>query len=173
MKMKAATAVLVGLLMTFSLLAACSNSQESLSQTNTQTDNPSTGSGTANPSGTGAAAGDTGQGASTDNAKETPRNETLYINGLQWGAPTNFNLLSGNPAFPINYGNSRELIYETLFMINMIDGKLEPLLGSSYTWTDDKTLKIELNKDAKWSDGQPFTSDDVVYTYKLGQKYET
>lgn len=172
MKMKAATAVLVGLLMTFSLLAACSNSQESLSQTNTQTDNPSTGSGTANPSGTGAAAGDTGQGASTDNAKETPRNETLYINGLQWGAPTNFNLLSGNPAFPINYGNSRELIYETLFMINMIDGKLEPLLGSSYTWTDDKTLKIELNKDAKWSDGQPFTSDDVVYTYKLGQKYE-
>lgn len=109
--------------------------------------------------------------AAGDN-KETARNETLYINGLQWGAPTNFNLLSGNPAFPINYGNSRELIYETLFMINMLDGKLEPLLGTKYTWADDVTLKIDLNKDAKWNDGKPFTADDVVYTYKLGKKYE-
>ncbi|CAM3054869.1 ABC transporter substrate-binding protein [Paenibacillus sediminis] len=110
--------------------------------------------------------------ATTGDAKETPRNETLYINGLQWGAPTSFNLLSGNPAFPINYGNSRELVYETLFMINELDGNLEPLLGSKYSWTDDMTLRIELNKDAKWSDGQPFTSDDVVYTYQLGKKYD-
>ncbi|MFC0215367.1 ABC transporter substrate-binding protein [Paenibacillus chartarius] len=106
------------------------------------------------------------------NAMETPRNETLYITGLQWGAPTNFNLISGNPGFPINYGNSRELIYETLFMINQLDGKLEPLLGTKYAWTDNMTLRIELNKDAKWSDGKPFTADDVVYTYKLAQKYE-
>lgn len=112
------------------------------------------------------------QPATSGDAKETPRNETLYINGIQWGPPSNFNLLSGNPAFPINYGNSRELVYETLFMINQLDGKLEPLLGTKYEWTDDMTLHIELNKDAKWSDGQPFTSDDVVYTYQLGKKYD-
>lgn len=112
------------------------------------------------------------QPATSGDAKETPRNETLYINGIQWGPPSNFNLLSGNPAFPINYGNSRELVYETLFMINQLDGKLEPLLGTKYEWTDDMTLRIELNKDAKWSDGQPFTSDDVVYTYQLGKKYD-
>lgn len=110
--------------------------------------------------------------AQSSDTKETPRNETLYINGLQWGAPTNFNLLSGNAGFPINYGNSRELIYETLFMINMLDGKLEPLLATKYAWTDDLTLRIDLNKDAKWSDGQPFTSDDVVYSYQLGKKYQ-
>lgn len=112
------------------------------------------------------------QPATSGDAKETPRNETLYINGIQWGPPSNFNLLSGNPAFPINYGNSRELVYETLFMINQLDGKLEPLLGTKYEWTDDMTLHIELNKDAKWSDGKPFTSDDVVYTYQLGKKYD-
>lgn len=112
------------------------------------------------------------QPATSGDAKETPRNETLYINGIQWGPPSNFNLLSGNPAFPINYGNSRELVYETLFMINQLDGKLEPLLGTKYEWTDDMTLRIELNKDAKWSDGKPFTSDDVVYTYQLGKKYD-
>lgn len=110
--------------------------------------------------------------APSGDAKATPRNETLYVNGLQWGAPTNFNLLSGNPAFPINYGNSRELVYETLFMVNQLTGELEPLLGTKYEWTDDLTLKIELNKDAKWSDGKPFTSDDVVYTYQLGKKYD-
>lgn len=107
-----------------------------------------------------------------EDPRATPRNETLYVNGLQWGAPTNFNLLSGNPAFPINYGNSRELIYETLFMVNQLTGELEPLLGTKYEWTDDLTLRVELHPEAKWSDGQPFTSDDVVYTYKLGQRYD-
>ncbi|MDO7908828.1 ABC transporter substrate-binding protein [Paenibacillus sp. JX-17] len=104
--------------------------------------------------------------------KETPRNETLYINGLQWGPPTNFNLLSGNPAFPINYGNSRELVYETMFMVNQLTGELEPLLGTKYEWTSEQALQVELNPDAKWSDGKPFTADDVVYTYELGHKYD-
>ncbi|WP_274652004.1 ABC transporter substrate-binding protein [Paenibacillus humicola] len=172
MRRNAITVMLAGLLLMMSMLAACSNSQASLSQTNAQTGGKQTDSASSEPAGTASAPDSGSRPGNAGDAKETPRNETLYINGLQWGAPTNFNLLSGNPAFPINYGNSRELIYETLFMINMNDGKLEPLLGSSYTWTDDKTLRIELNKDAKWSDGQPFTSDDVVYTYKLGQKYE-
>jgi peptide/nickel transport system substrate-binding protein len=155
---------LFALAMAAALLAGCSNVTP-----------PPAGNQQTKPDATQPAA--TQQPAATDkpqsgNAMETPRNETLYINGLQWGAPTNFNLLSGNPGFPINYGNSRELIYETLFMINQLDGKLEPLLGTKYDWTDDMTLRVELNKDAKWSDGQAFTSDDVVYTYKLGKKYD-
>lgn len=157
-----------------SLLAACSGSGKSAESSPpasqaTASQEPSA-SPSASPSDSPSASPSDSAG-SVDPSKETPRNETLYINGLQWGAPTNFNLLSGNPAFPINYGNSRELVYETLFMINMLDGKLEPLLGTDYSWTDDLTLHVGLNKDAKWSDGQPFTSDDVVYTYKLGQKY--
>ena len=60
-------------------------------------------------------------------------------------------------------------MYETLFMVNQLTGELEPLLGTKYEWTDDLNLRIELNQDAKWSDGKPFTSDDVVYTYQLGK----
>ncbi|WP_248927511.1 ABC transporter substrate-binding protein [Paenibacillus hamazuiensis] len=167
MRFKKASGLLCALLLAPTILAACEGStpppttnqppKQEAAKPPATTPQPAT----AQPSGGGG--GD---------AKETPRNETLYVNGLQWGAPTNFNLLSGNPAFPINYGNSRELIYETLFMINMNDGKLEPLLGTKYSWTDDLTLKVELNKDAKWSDGKPFTSDDVVYTYQLGKKYQ-
>ncbi|WP_413375720.1 ABC transporter substrate-binding protein [Paenibacillus taichungensis] len=158
MRFKRAATPLVALFMSVTLFAGCQSVQPpSVSEPQGTVDTPT---------------------ATTQNEpapqtnKETPRNETLYINGLQWGPPTNFNLLSGNPAFPVNYGNSRELVYETLFMVNQLDGGLEPLLGNSYEWTDETTLRIELNADAKWSDGTAFTADDVVYTYELGKKYD-
>ena len=103
---------------------------------------------------------------------ETPRNETLYLDGLQWGTPSNFNPLSPSPAALITPNNSvaRELIYETLFMFNQLDNKLYPLLGKEYTW-NGKTLIVKINTDAKWNDGKPVTAEDVVYTYELGKKY--
>jgi peptide/nickel transport system substrate-binding protein len=170
MRFNKMSSLICALALTTGLLAGCGGGSTPAATTTTQvvkqeTDAPASAA-AQQPEATAAPA------PSKVDAKDTARNETLYINGLQWGAPTSFNLLSGNPAFPINYGNSRELIYETLFMINMIDGKLEPLLGTKYDWTDDLTMKVELNKDAKWSDGKPFTSDDAVYTYQLGKKYE-
>ncbi|MBB3114690.1 guanyl-specific ribonuclease Sa [Paenibacillus phyllosphaerae] len=93
MKRRAITAALIALLMTVSMLAACTNSQEALPSTtntvkedNKPADQPAT---------TNNEQKETDKPA--NNAKETPRNETLYISGLQWGAPTNFNLISGNP----------------------------------------------------------------------------
>jgi peptide/nickel transport system substrate-binding protein len=167
MRLKFASKPLMALLMAGVLIAGCQTVQPpSASET------PKTQEGNKPPSGNQTEPSkEPATGTSKGDAKETPRNETLYVNGLQWGAPTNFNLLSGNPAFPINYGNSRELVYETLFMINQLDGALEPLLGTKYEWKDD-TLHVELNKDAKWNDGKPFTSEDVVYTYELGKKYD-
>ncbi|SEK85444.1 ABC transporter substrate-binding protein [Paenibacillus sp. OK003] len=158
MRFKRAVTPLVALFMSVTLLAGCQSVQPpSVSEPQGTVDTPTT---------------TTQNEPAPQTNKETPRNETLYINGLQWGPPTNFNLLSGNPAFPVNYGNSRELVYETLFMVNQLDGGLEPLLGKSYEWTDETTLRIELNADAKWSDGTAFTADDVVYTYELGKKYD-
>ncbi|SEB03629.1 ABC transporter substrate-binding protein [Paenibacillus sp. 276b] len=158
MRFKRAATPLVALFMSVTLFAGCQSVQPpSVSEPQGTVDTPTT---------------TTQNEPAPQTNKETPRNETLYINGLQWGPPTNFNLLSGNPAFPVNYGNSRELVYETLFMVNQLDGGLEPLLGNSYEWTDETTLRIELNADAKWSDGTAFTADDVVYTYELGKKYD-
>lgn len=102
---------------------------------------------------------------------EFPRSETLYVNGLQWGPPTTWNPLAGNPAWPINAGSGRELIYETQFMYNMITGELEPLIGEKYQWVDNLTLVVNLRKNVHWQDGEPLTSDDVVYTLELGKKY--
>ncbi|MFS0870817.1 ABC transporter substrate-binding protein [Paenibacillus xylanilyticus] len=158
MRVKSAAKPLIALLLSAALFAGCQSVQPpSVSEPQGTVDPPAT---------------TTQNEPAPQTNKETPRNETLYVNGLQWGPPTNFNLLSGNPAFPVNYGNSRELVYETLFMVNQLDGALEPLLGKTYEWTDDTTLRIELNADAKWSDGTAFTADDVVYTYELGKKYD-
>ncbi len=103
-------------------------------------------------------------------AGELPRSETLYVNGLQWGPPTSWNPLYGNPSWPLS-GSGRNLIYETQFMYNMITGEIEPLIGKSYKWTDSLTMVVNLRDDVHFQDGTPLTADDVVYTLKLGKKY--
>ena len=104
-------------------------------------------------------------------ASEFPRSETLYVNGLQWGPPSTWNPLAGNPSWPLNAGSGRNLIYETQFMYNMITGGIEPLIGKSYKWTDNLTMVVDLRNDVHFQDGTPLTADDVVYTLKLAKKY--
>lgn len=112
-------------------------------------------------------ASNAGSGESTD-----IRQETLFVTGLWWGPPNNFNHLTGWSAFPCNM-NSNHLLYETLFMYNNITEELEPLLGTEYAWIDDYTVEVKLNDQAKFSDGEKVTADDVVYTFELGEKYPT
>jgi peptide/nickel transport system substrate-binding protein len=98
-----------------------------------------------------------------------PREETLYIAGMQWGPPTTFNPLAPNPAWPNNRGQ-HSLIYETLFAYNLLTGKLDPLIAESFNWKL-YDLTIKLRKGAKWQDGTPLTAKDVVYSFQLGKKY--
>jgi len=102
-------------------------------------------------------------------ADTLPRNETLYFNGLQWGAP-----MGNNP-----YGNTnnafaeqghRQLQFETLFTYNLLDGKLYPQIADSYSWSG-QTLTVKLNKNVKFTDGTALTSEDVVYVFDLAKKY--
>jgi len=42
-----------------------------------------------------------------------------------------------------------------------------PSLATSWTWSEDhRVLTLELNPDARWSDGAPITSRDVVFTWR-------
>ncbi len=100
---------------------------------------------------------------------QLPRKETLYVAGMQWGPPTTFNPMAPSPAWPTNRGQ-HYLIYETLFVYNLLTGKLDPLIGESYSWSV-YTLTIKLRKGAKWQDGTPLTAKDVVYSLQLGKKY--
>jgi peptide/nickel transport system substrate-binding protein len=60
------------------------------------------------------------------------------------------------------------IIYEPLVYDNLLNDKRTPMLASSYQWsTDNKTLTFTIRPGVKWSDGQPFSAQDVVYTFNL------
>ncbi|OGH68768.1 MAG: hypothetical protein A2754_00170 [Candidatus Magasanikbacteria bacterium RIFCSPHIGHO2_01_FULL_47_8] len=64
------------------------------------------------------------------------------------------------------------LIYAGLFRYNK-DRVLTPELAASFTVSDDKkTYDITLRKDVRWSDGQEFTANDVIYTFEHIQNPE-
>ena len=65
-------------------------------------------------------------------------------------------------------GGTFGFIYEPLMAINSIDSsKISPWLAKSYKWNADFTqLTFTLRNDVKWSDGKPFTSADVLYTFQ-------
>jgi peptide/nickel transport system substrate-binding protein len=58
-------------------------------------------------------------------------------------------------------------VYEPLEFVNILkDGAVTPWLASSSAWSNGfKTLTFTIRDGAKWSDGQPFTADDVGYTF--------
>lgn len=57
------------------------------------------------------------------------------------------------------------LIYETLLYFNQQTGEVTPWLATSYQFSSDaKTLTFTTRQGVKWSDGQPFSSADVVFT---------
>jgi len=69
---------------------------------------------------------------------------------------------------PFMGGNSTlqtSFIYESLFFIDLT-GNLTDMLGTSYAWTDNNTeLDVTIRQGVKWSDGVPFTPEDVVFTF--------
>jgi len=106
-----------------------------------------------------------GQGNSTST---TPKNSVLNIVPSPKGDFTNgFTPFSGSA----NYG-SQGMIYETLLFFNRMNGDVKPWLAQSYAFSSDaKTLTFHLRTDVKWSDGQAFTADDVVFTLNLLKQY--
>ena len=59
-------------------------------------------------------------------------------------------------------------LFEGLVRLNPITTLPEPGLAQSWELSDaDKTVTFHLRRDVKWSDGEPFTSGDVVFTMRL------
>ncbi|MGD1711843.1 ABC transporter substrate-binding protein [Dapis sp. BLCC M172] len=57
-------------------------------------------------------------------------------------------------------------IYDGLIIENGVTGELEPALAKSWEVSEDgQTIVITLQEDLKWSDGEPLTVDDVVFSY--------
>ena len=72
-----------------------------------------------------------------------------------------------NPYVPVDFNMAGSWMGSTLTMVSLTDDKtLEPDLAERWTVSKDgKTIIFYLRKGVKWSDGQPFTVDDILFTY--------
>ena len=108
----------------------------------------------------GACGGTTG-GTATPNP--TPKiGGTLTIDnesGALWQC--DFNPYNGS----VN-GQSFGILYEPLVYDNLLNDTKTRWLASDYSWsTDNKTLTFTIRPGVQWSDGQPFSAADVVFTF--------
>jgi len=81
-----------------------------------------------------------------------------------------------NPLFSVTNDVDADLvalIYSGLFRYDQ-KRQLTPDLAASYKISDDKKIyDIALRRDIRWSDGEPFGADDVIYTFETIQNAET
>jgi peptide/nickel transport system substrate-binding protein len=86
------------------------------------------------------------------------------FSGANTGFVANFNPFSQNAL-----AGTFSLIYEPLEYFN--GGKaddVQPQLATGYTFADDgKTLTFTTRSGVQWSDGQPFSAQDVAFTFNL------
>ncbi len=65
-------------------------------------------------------------------------------------------------------GQSFGVLYEPLVYDNLLNDKKTPWLASDYQWSaDNKTLTFTIRSGVTWTDGQPFTAADVVFSFAL------
>jgi len=63
-------------------------------------------------------------------------------------------------------GQAFGIIYEPLVYDNLLNDKKTPWLASDYQWSSDsKQLTFTIRSGVTWSDGQPFTAADVVFSF--------
>jgi peptide/nickel transport system substrate-binding protein len=94
------------------------------------------------------------------------RNRTMVLvwSGSREGRWVDFDLW--NPySIGSNHQNGSNLIYEPLAYYSAFSDKTYMWLAESYTFTPDfKQLTIKTRTGIKWSDGKPFSAEDVAYT---------
>ncbi|NJN82118.1 MAG: ABC transporter substrate-binding protein, partial [Caldilineaceae bacterium] len=93
---------------------------------------------------------------------DIPRNRTMVVADMSpYGPPEMWS--------PYNLGGTHQqgiaLFHEPLVFADMLDGHEYPWLAESWEYNDDATeITYHLREGVTWSDGEPFTADDVAYT---------
>lgn len=98
-----------------------------------------------------------------------PRERTLVV-AHQSEAPNFRNVGMANP-YTINNQDIRGSIlnmFEPLFYYNSNTDELIPWLATGFEYNDDFTqVTVSLRDGVTWSDGEPFDSADVAFTYEM------
>ncbi len=68
---------------------------------------------------------------------------------------------------PADFNNYVRVVYDALARFSPDGAKIEPKIAAGWQPSPDfKTWTIKLRKGARWSDGAPFTADDILFWYK-------
>jgi peptide/nickel transport system substrate-binding protein len=94
-----------------------------------------------------------------------PREETVYIAGALWGPATTWNLYA-----PQSTWGTDQFLFVPAFQYDLGRDAWIPFIAQKYEFVDDKTIRIHIRPEAKWSDGQPITAEDFVYALELSKK---
>lgn len=100
-------------------------------------------------------------------AQSVPRTETLVLDSTleRIATPSNYNPFL--PSTSLQAG-LHQVGFESLFYLNLETGELQPWQAESYAFNDAfDEVTITLRDGVKWSDGVPFTADDVVFTMQM------
>jgi peptide/nickel transport system substrate-binding protein len=91
---------------------------------------------------------------------------------LGWGDYGNAFTNNFNPYSATSATLGEGAVYEPLWYFDPADGAVtHPWLATSYAWSNGgKTLTFQLQHGVTWSDGKPFTSADVAFTFNLMKK---
>jgi peptide/nickel transport system substrate-binding protein len=119
-----------------------------------------------------ACGGSSGNSAGGGSASSNGANISLTVEASPTGPITdNFNPFSTTS--PGVLLGAESMVYEPLLQYNLAKpNQTYPWLASSYAFSNgDKTLTFQLRHGVKWSDGKPFTSADVVFTFDMMKKY--
>jgi len=96
----------------------------------------------------------------------TPREQTVIVETHKTTVYDSFNPYIPNGEAWL-YGVN-QLLRECMFYANFLTGEIKPWLAEKWTYNADFTeLTLALNPAAMWSDGQPFTSADVVFSLEM------
>ena len=68
---------------------------------------------------------------------------------------------------PADFNNYVRVVYDALVRFSPDGAKIEPKIAAGWQASSDyKVWTIRLRKGARWSDGAPFTADDIIFWYK-------
>jgi len=100
-------------------------------------------------------------GSPYENLQPGVRGGTFYIASIS--NPKKWNMVTAHETSTTQYTSQ---MFKGLTDINPVTGALEPELAKSWDISDDGlTITFHLRQGIKWSDGEPFTADDVVFTF--------